>query len=148
MSILLVRKYKIFNTLCPRYCRFRLTQCTTKITQKNKRVIVTSSPFSPPPPSPFSSPHACLSRAHFSQYPPKGKPACRLGLEQLSAVNPKEEKGFLCVWLLYYVNSFCQFANGGTNWYHKCFPLNTAIPLFIEYVQIFNQVLIFHEFHA
>ena len=47
MSILWVRKCKILNTFCPRYCRFRLTQCTTKITQKNKWVIVASSPFSP-----------------------------------------------------------------------------------------------------
>jgi len=24
----------------------------------------------------------------------------------------EEDKGFLCVWLLYYVSNFCRFANG------------------------------------
>ena len=29
------------------------------------------------------------------------------------AMNPKEDKMLLCVWLLYYVSIFCRFANGG-----------------------------------
>ena len=58
---IVVWKCKLFNTLCPRYCRFRLTQCTTKTTKKNKRVIVASSPFSPPPL--LLHPCWCASRA-------------------------------------------------------------------------------------
>ena len=50
-----------YHTFRPRYCRFRMTQCNTKITQKNKWVIVASSPFSPPPL--LLRPRLCASHA-------------------------------------------------------------------------------------